>query len=273
MKTIFTAAGLLAFSSIGNATTTIISHIERPSSDSRTYIDTQYDVEQEHLGTTEDANGVITASFRGIHSMDVPVSFDTLGGTRQIGRLSLSVQGFNYYEISFDSRVEMNWGDSYVRYERDFYVYDSSGDIVYQDIGNSYYEHDFYTYRPFSFSGEFEYVGSEFQRERSITRSYTATLVHFEKEGEPNPNTQALYDAVNNGGIHLETQERVFMYAVNKDGDEVGNFLIHDDRQFASRKNGYDTYASLTYSMVPEPSSTTLLGLGGLALIMRRKRS
>jgi hypothetical protein len=53
------------------------------------------------------------------------------------------------------------------------------------------------------------------------------------------------------------------------------DFDLSRDFRFASyaQRNNRAQYTNITISAIPEPSSTALLGLGGLALMLRRRRS
>ena len=58
---------------------------------------------------------------------------------------------------------------------------------------------------------------------------------------------------------------------IDPDSNGVAVFMIHDTDGGGLDGTGFE-FNSLTLTAIPEPSSTALLGLGGLALIARRRR-
>ena len=58
----------------------------------------------------------------------------------------------------------------------------------------------------------------------------------------------------------------------HKDGEIITSIQLDDNNQATTFTWANYDDVSLVFS-VPEPSSTALLGLGGLALVLRRKRS
>ncbi|MDG1357418.1 MAG: PEP-CTERM sorting domain-containing protein [Akkermansiaceae bacterium] len=68
-------------------------------------------------------------------------------------------------------------------------------------------------------------------------------------------------------------------YSLNGQTATTGTFATEFDItrgfRFASyaQRNNRAQYTNITISAIPEPSSTALLGLGGLAMVLRRKRS
>jgi len=73
--------------------------------------------------------------------------------------------------------------------------------------------------------------------------------------------------------------DNTWSYSLNGQTATTGTFAadfdLSRDFRFASyaQRNNRVQYKSITISAIPEPSSTALLGLGGLALMLRRKRS
>ena len=67
------------------------------------------------------------------------------------------------------------------------------------------------------------------------------------------------------------------MLTVSADGSEVAGILSGDDLAIRLTKEDTTTFfgfdeVTLTYAPIPEPSATALLGLGGLALLRRRRK-
>ena len=86
-------------------------------------------------------------------------------------------------------------------------------------------------------------------------------------------------------GVQYETmvitirEDNTWSYSLNGQTATTGTFAadfdLSRDFRFASyaQRNSRAQYTNITISAIPEPSSTALLGLGGLALMLRRKRS
>jgi len=73
--------------------------------------------------------------------------------------------------------------------------------------------------------------------------------------------------------------DNTWSYSLNGQTATTGTFAsefdLSRDFRFASyaQRTSRAQYTNITISAIPEPSSTALLGLGGLALMLRRKRS
>ncbi len=83
---------------------------------------------------------------------------------------------------------------------------------------------------------------------------------------------------ISGGVAHLDNTESftvIYPSSVTYVGAfTVGNMAINDSGsqvQYTATEDGTSA-TSLTFNPVPEPSSTALLGLGGLALILRRRK-
>ena len=74
-------------------------------------------------------------------------------------------------------------------------------------------------------------------------------------------------------------EDNTWSYSLNGQTATTGTFAadfdLSRDFRFASfaQRNNRAQFTNITISAIPEPSSTALLGLGGLALMLRRKRS
>lgn len=283
MKNVCAAGMLLCVSSGVHAANSVIfaeDGLNAPWRDPITdgYHNLKYQVEQIHLGTTKDTStGIFTASYQGIHAVDEPIHFDSKGGTRELAFFSLQANAsFNKYEIVYDSRIPLDWDASYIRYERNFYIKDTSGNILYQDLGNQYDEQDFRDYQPVSFFGE-PYVGYENHNQDSTTVGSIYTYAWDHEDYTYNPDNDALFAALRGDGVVLETYETITMHVINEDGDDVGKSIEAWDGVYASSGlgNNYNSNVNFEFMLVdsvPEPSSTALLGLSGLFLTLRRKR-
>ena len=101
----------------------------------------------------------------------------------------------------------------------------------------------------------------------SITNSYgTFTLIGT--GGVPISGNKAHFDAG-------DTLKVIYPPNVTYIGAFItGNAVVDDDPltvKYTASENGVGV-EDIRFSQVPEPSSTALLGLGGLALIMRRRK-
>jgi hypothetical protein len=234
----------------------------------------QYAVEQTLIANSKNSStGVITATYQGIHALDEPIKFDSKGGTRELAFFSIQAHAFNKYNLVFDSRIPLDWDASYVKYERDFYIKDTSGNILYQDVENLYDEQDFRDYQFVDFIGGQPYVGYENDQEDSYS---IGTINAYARVEWDEPEYYDFFDALNGEGVLLETYERISMYVIDENGNDVSKSIVADpDPRGADVYNSYNSivqFEFLVVDPVPEPSSTALLSIAGMALIFRRKR-
>lgn len=229
----------------------------------------RYSVAQEHLGTSKDASGVITAKYKGIHSVADPVLPNLSGGSRKIEFYSFNSNDFNNYNIVYDSRVPIDWHNSYIRYERDFYLYDMAGNVLYQKLGDAYRDHDFTDYMPIDFIGDQPYVGYENDSDDSYSYGSDGTWAwgHWDTTDYDH-----IFDALLNGGVRIETYETVSMYVIDENSVDRATSIVAEDSQWGGRSNTYNSVIQFEYSVVPEPSSSALLGISAVCLMLRRKR-
>ena len=108
-------------------------------------------------------------------------------------------------------------------------------------------------------------------------------LIFNDDAGTPTTLSTAQGDKI--GSFRYETMvitirnDNTWSYSLNGQAATTGTFAtefdLSRDFRFASyaQRTSRAQYTNITISAIPEPSSTALLGLGGLALMLRRKRS
>ena len=84
--------------------------------------------------------------------------------------------------------------------------------------------------------------------------------------------TPTTFDSLASAAVSIENGGDAFLYTTTISGHSVNDvfsfgFVLTDDGPGANSRTGIQAV-----SVIPEPSTTALLGLGGLALILRRRK-
>ena len=164
---------------------------------------------------------------------------------------------------SYDVGVAYNWSTVSTRRS----IYRAGMDAVYSTAGNQFHE---------TFLGMFGANGESMTLTLSglpVSSEFVLTTYHFDPEGRTTDFTTDLTgtDTFTSGGgdnaTFVDPTPYIYEFELSSDasGEAEISFTATSTNMFAM--NGFDLEA------VPEPSAACLLALGGVALVVRRKRA
>lgn len=243
---LFTA---LTLSSLAHAASTIVDHQEYDNLDGTYETTMKIDTDQTFLSQEILANGTFVSTYEGI--ADDYFTFDTQGGTREIDQLTFHYGNtMNRYRVHKVGGVEQQ-GQAMASFYANVRMFNTSNELLYEVNDVNYYNY---------------WYNNAFNPENNFSVATVTTLGLLEKYDFQNT---AVIDALSNGGVRFEIDDRVEWSVLGLDGESIATDLqTYADGEF----NDYNMFIRAYSSTVPEPSSVALIGLGGLALIVRRKR-